>query len=73
MLKNNTAFAPEIDQKNRDKKPEIKERTPKDKNRRYQDYDSKAPVSRRQHIKRNGRKVPIVITTLNAGSLFLLL
>jgi transposase len=56
MLKNNTAFAPEIDHKNRDKKPEIKERTPKDKNRRYQDYDSKAPVSRRQHIKRKEQK-----------------
>jgi transposase len=56
MLKHNSPFDPQIDRKNRERKPESSSKISKDKNRRYQDYDSKAPVSRRQHIKRKERK-----------------
>ncbi len=54
MLKSNTAFDPTIDQKNREKHTKQK-RVSKDKNRRIQDYDAKAPVSRRQSVKRKER------------------
>jgi len=56
MLKHNMAFDPEIDRKNREKKFQKPPRVHKEKNRRYQDFDSKAPVSRRQHHKRKERK-----------------
>ncbi len=54
MLKNNTAFDPAIDEKNREKHANRKNSS-KDKNRRIQNYDAKAPVSRRQSIKRKER------------------
>ena len=54
MLKNNTAFDPAIDQKNREEHTKRK-RVLKDKNRRIQGYDAKAPISRRQSIKRKER------------------
>ena len=56
MLKHNMAFDPEIDRKNREKQFQKPPRIHKEKNRRYQDFDSKAPVSRRQHHKRKERK-----------------
>jgi hypothetical protein len=56
MLKHNKAFDPEIDRKNRQKKPLQQRRVRQDKNRRYQDFDSKAPISRRQKMKRKERK-----------------
>ena len=56
MLKNNSAFDPEIDLKNRQKMVLRKSKVHKDKNRRYQDFDSNAPISRRQHSQREERK-----------------
>ena len=55
MLKHNTPFDPEIDQKNREKKSQSRKKFSKDKNRRYQEYDRKAPVSRRENKKRKER------------------
>ena len=55
MLKNNTSFDPEVDKKNREKKSQNRKKTSKDKNRRYQEYDRKAPVSRRENKKRKER------------------
>lgn len=70
MLKHNEKFDPEIDRKNRAKKVAIKKIASQDKNRRYQDFDSMAPISRRQGLKRKERKLShSVITTLNAGSM----
>lgn len=56
MLKNNQPFDPEIDLNNRAKTSNRKKTLRKDKNRRYQGYDPKAPISRRQHLKRVERK-----------------
>jgi transposase len=56
MLKNKTAFDPEIDRKNRIKNIQRPSKTRHDKSRRYMDYDGKAPVSRRQRNKRKERK-----------------
>ena len=55
MLKNNTPFDPEVDKKNREKKSQTRKKASKDKNRRYQEYDRKAPVSRRENKKRKER------------------
>lgn len=52
MLKNNTLYSPEIDYANRKKADKAKPGKVKDKSRRYQKYDSIAPVSRRQNSKR---------------------
>jgi transposase len=56
MLKNNQAFDPEIDLKNRERTSKQKNKLRRDKNRRYQSYDPKAPISRRQHLKRMERE-----------------
>jgi len=56
MLKHKKAFDPEIDRKNRETTFQSKTRTQKDKNRRYQQFDSKAPISRRQSRKRKERE-----------------
>ncbi len=56
MLKHNKAFDPEIDRKNRNKIALAKNRVHKDKNRRYQDFDPKAPISRRQNNRRKEQK-----------------
>ncbi len=68
MLKHNTAFDPEVDRKNREKMAKSHKRVRQDKNRRYQDFDPKAPISRRQKMKKRNGDSPIVITTLKAGS-----
>jgi hypothetical protein len=53
MLKNMTEFNAEIDRQNReDNESKQKDLEPKNKTRRYQEYDPKAPTSRRQHKKR---------------------
>ena len=58
MLKNQTAFDPQIDIRNR-QRIEDKVSTPTvDKNRRFQDFDPQAPISRRQNKKRLERKEP---------------
>jgi SH3-like domain-containing protein len=51
MLKNNRPFDPEIDRRN-SQKPTTHRKQRENKTRRYQDYDSKAPISRRQKAKR---------------------
>ena len=51
MLKNNRPFDPEIDWRNR-QKPISQRKQKQNKIRRYQDYDFKAPISRRQKAKR---------------------
>jgi transposase len=51
MLKSNRPFDPEIDRRNR-QKPITPRKKRENKIRRYQDYDSKAPISRRQKAKR---------------------
>ena len=56
MLKTNRAFDPEIDRTNRIKDNQRQKKTRKDRSRRYQDYDAKAPVSRRQRKRRKERK-----------------
>jgi len=56
MLKHNKAFDPEIDRKNRQKKPLRQRQVRQDKDRRYQGFDSTAPISRRQQMKRKERK-----------------
>lgn len=57
MLKNNTAFDPAIDAANRHRSlPDITSGRKKSKDRRFQDYDAKAPVSRRQQKKRLERE-----------------
>ena len=55
MLKHNRPFDPEIDRKNREKPTLKRDTIRKDKTRRYQDYDSKAPISGRQNKKRKER------------------
>ena len=52
MLKHNRAYDPQIDLNNRAKMIQGKKAIAKDKNRRYQDLDNKAPISRRQHKNR---------------------
>ena len=56
MLKHNRAFDPEIDRKNREINSTRPQRVSKDKNRRHQDYDPNAPISRRQNLKRKERE-----------------
>jgi len=56
MLKHNKAFDPKIDLKNRHEKPRGQRKLRQDKDRRYQDFDSNAPISRRQKMKRKERK-----------------
>lgn len=56
MLKHNQAFDPEVDRRNRERMGRFTPIAHKDKNRRYQDFDPNAPVSRRQDIKRKERK-----------------
>ncbi|MBT8331013.1 MAG: transposase, partial [Deltaproteobacteria bacterium] len=69
MLKNNTAFDPKIDAANRQRSlPDITAYPKKNKNRRFQRYDSKAPVSRRQRKKRLEREQShSVITDTKCG------
>lgn len=56
MLKHNTAFDPQIDLKNRQKTPPRQRKVGQQKERRYQDFDSDAPISRRQKMRRKKRK-----------------
>jgi len=57
MLKHNKPFNPHIDIANRLRSVKMKNDTPEENsNRRFQDYDQKAPVSRRQRKKRLERE-----------------
>jgi len=57
MLKNKTSFSEEIDMKNqhRQKNQKISDESRVIKERRYQEYDDKAPISKRQSKKRTAR------------------
>jgi transposase len=69
MLKNNTAFDPKIDEANRQRSIQDITASPKKrKDRRFQSYDAKAPVSRRQRKKRLEREwSQSVITDTKSG------
>ncbi len=57
MLKNKTPFNPEIDLKNREKTNAKSAKERKDTNRRFQEFDKNAPISRRQKKKRQERRL----------------
>ena len=57
MLKNNTPFDPGIDLKNREKSSGKPPKESKDRSRRFQDFDTNAPISSRQRKKRVERKL----------------
>ena len=68
MLKHNKPFDPQIDIANRQRKVRIETAKPKkDMDRRFQDYDRKAPVSRRQHISRLERERSQSVGDTNRG------
>jgi transposase len=67
MLKHNKAFDPKIDLKNRHKKPLRQNKVRQDKDRRYQDFDSNAPISRRQKMKRKERKQSQNVNNVECG------
>jgi len=52
MLKNNTAFDPDIDRQNQKQQYNTSKTRRNNQNRRYQDHDDDAPISRRQTKKR---------------------
>ena len=56
MLKHGKPFDPQIDLNNRQRSFKKKPAVKRDESRRFQDYDSKAPISRRQNKKRLERK-----------------
>jgi hypothetical protein len=56
MLKHGKSFDPQIDLNNRQRSFKKKPDGKRDENRRFQDYDSKSPISRRQSKKRLERK-----------------
>jgi len=57
MLKNNTAFDPEIDRKNQQKRVRKTNKEKFDDNRRFQIEDLNAPISKKQTKKRKERKL----------------
>ena len=68
MLKNNKPFNPTIDITNRLRSVRIKNDTPVDTtNRRFQEYDQKAPVSSRQRKKRLERKMSQSVSDTHSG------
>lgn len=67
MLKSNTPFNPEIDLQNRQKNIEKPLKGKKDKNRRYQEFDANAPISRRQRKKREERKLSQNAVSVECG------
>jgi transposase len=52
MLKNNTEFDPEIDRQNQKRQYSTSKKLSNNQNRRYQNHDANAPISRRQTKKR---------------------
>ena len=68
MLKHNKPFDPQIDIRNRQRGVRVKSDTPaKDPNRRFQDYDRKAPVTRKQRKKRLERERSHSVTNTKSG------
>ncbi len=73
MLKNNQAFDPEIDRKNRMKMLHKKSSDSKNINRRFKQPDENAPISRRQNKKRKeqerSQSDPVTIHEIDALAL----
>ncbi len=68
MLKNKAAFDPKIDDRNRKRMIRSKKSSPKnDKNRRFQSYDTGAPVSKRQNKKRMEREQSQSVNNTECG------
>jgi hypothetical protein len=68
MLKHNKPFNPQIDIDNRKRNPRGEnDRTEKITNRRFQDYDAKAPVTKRQRKKRLERERSNSATSTKSG------
>jgi hypothetical protein len=67
MLKHNMAFDPSIDRKNTQKSPQGKTKIRNDKTRRYQSFDTKAPISGRQNKKRKERKQSQSVNNAQCG------
>jgi hypothetical protein len=55
MLKNNCAFDPKIDMANKRRALPVKVAEPRRTERRFQEYEANAPISRRQNKKRMER------------------
>jgi transposase len=68
MLKHNKPFNPRIDRINRQQNFRIKNDTPvKNTGRRFQDYDQKAPITRRQRKKRLERETSHSAVSTKSG------
>lgn len=67
MLKHNSTFNPLIDRKNRKKMPQDRKINAKNKDRRYQNFDPKAPISRRQNKKRKDQEQSHSDNDTNSG------
>jgi hypothetical protein len=68
MLKHNQAFDPEIDITSRQRSVRTKsDIPPENTTRRFQDYDGKAPVTRRQRKKRLERERSHNVTNIKSG------
>lgn len=67
MLKHNKPFDAKIDIANRHKTASRQSSGGQDKNRRYQDFDSKAPISRRQKMRRKERKQSQNVDNVECG------
>ena len=68
MLKHQKPFDPQLDIQNRQRSAAKAAEDPsKDKNRRFQSFDSQAPISRRQNQKRKERKQPQCVDNTMCG------
>jgi transposase len=67
MLKHNRPFDPNTDRKNREKSIKSKTKICRDKTRRYQSFDPKAPISARQNKKRKERKQSQSVNSAQSG------
>lgn len=67
MLKNNKPYDDNIDLKNQEKHIVKSEAIRDDKNRRYQSFDTKAPISKRQTKKRTAGEQPQNVKNIKCG------
>lgn len=67
MLKHKKPFDPQIDINNKNRAVDKTTKPSKDKNRRFQGFDTQAPISRRQNKKRLEQKEPQCIGNTKCG------
>ena len=67
MLKHQTPFDPQIDINNRKRTAGKATKPSKDKSRRFQEFDTRAPISRRQTKKRLEQKEPQCVDNTKCG------